>query len=100
VTMRHQMRHPVYIMFGMGSCPYCKKALRLLNEMYGRGQGTIIDVVHDNPPRGTWERDLVETVRAREMTVPQIFLLSPTNPNSYEHIGGYTDLAAALGVAP
>jgi len=98
--MRHQYRQPAYIMFGMGSCPYCKKALRLLNERYGRGQGTIIDVVHDTPPEGTWERDLVEKVKARQMTVPQIFLLSQTQPNSYMHIGGYTDLAYAFGVQP
>jgi len=98
--MRHQYHNPSWIMIGMGSCPYCKKALRLLNRHYGKGSGRVVDVLHDHPERGTWESDFVEESKARRMTVPQVFILNTSQPNSYIHVGGYTDLCNVLGERP
>lgn len=89
------MRYPYdpkhWTMFYFDGCPYCKKALRLLESEIGSGY--MVDVHNNNVPSDSWEADVVEGVLGRRLTVPQIYI-------DGEYVGGYGDLCRLLGVSP
>lgn len=66
----------MYTIIGKSSCPYCVKAMQVLDTMNLKYQYTSLD---------TNESAVEEFKRAGYKTVPQIFL-------GDRHIGGYNEL--------
>jgi glutaredoxin 3 len=70
---------PNVVIYSSNFCPYCYRALKLLD---GKGvEYQLLDVDFNPPLRREMEQ------RSQRRTVPQIFI-------GEQHIGGYDDLAA------
>jgi len=75
----------MYVMISRNNCVYCDRAKALLRE---HRKGVVVYNIEE--PSSKWVLSLLKI--AGLTTVPQIF------DNKGHHIGGYSDLAASLGL--